>query len=41
MVDAEQHERIQERPEDAEERALVLRLEVPAEEVGEELAVAQ
>ena len=40
-VDAEQNERVQERPEDAEQRSLVLRLEVPAEEIREELAVAQ
>ena len=40
-VDAEQDERIQQRPRDAEQRALVLRVEVPPEEVREELAVAQ
>ena len=41
QVDTKQDERVQERPGDAEDRALVLRLEVPPEEVGEELAVAQ
>ena len=41
QVDAEQHERIEERPDDAEHRALVLRLEVPPEEVREQLAVAE
>ena len=41
QVDAEQDERIQQRPEDAEHRALVLRVEIAPEEVREELAVAQ
>ena len=41
QVDAEQDERVQQRPEDAEQRALVLRLEVAAKEVREELAVAK
>ena len=41
QVDAQEHERIEERPEDPEQRSLVFRLEVPPEEVGEELAVAQ
>ena len=41
QVDAQQDERVEERPENAEQRSLVLRLEVPAEEVREELAVAE
>jgi len=40
QVDTEQDQRIEERPEDAQQRSLVLRLEVTAEQVGEELAVA-
>ena len=40
-VDAEQDERIQQRPGDAEHRALVLGLEIAPEEVREQLAVAE
>jgi hypothetical protein len=40
-VNAQQHQRIEQRPEDPEEGSLVLRLKVPPEEIGKELAVAQ
>jgi hypothetical protein len=39
-VHAEQDERVEQRPDDAEDRPLVLRLEVAAEEIREQLAVA-
>ena len=41
QVDPEQDERVHERPRDAEDGALVLRLQVAAEEIREELAVAE
>src|SRR5207244_3993242 len=41
QVDPEQDERVHERPRDAEDGALVLRLEVAPEEVPEELAVPE
>jgi hypothetical protein len=39
-IDSHEEDRVRERPRNAEQRAAVLRLDVPAEEVPEQLAVA-
>ena len=41
QVDEHQHNRVRERPREAQHRPLVLRPQVAAEEAAEELAVAQ
>ena len=41
QVDEHQHDRVRERPGEAEHRALVLRPQIAAEEAAEELAVAE
>ena len=41
QIDAHEHDRIHDRPEHAERRAPILRLQVAAEEIPEQLAIAQ